>query len=107
MAHVDGLVAQAQLNFGGQLQQSQKVGNGGSLFADTFAQTFLGEVILVDKFLERECNLYCVEVLALDVLDESHFGELAVVGCANICRNRVEPGAFCSAITAFARYNLI
>ncbi|GFI67386.1 hypothetical protein IMSAG192_00914 [Muribaculaceae bacterium] len=85
MSHVDTLVAQAELHLSRKFQQSQEVGYRGTFFPDAFAESFLGQSVLVDELLECECDFNGVEVFALDILNERHLGELAVVGRAYIC----------------------
>ena len=106
-SHVDALVAQAELHFGREAEQAQEVGHSGAFLAHTFRQTLLCEVVLVDEFLEGQGYLYGVEVLALDVLDEGHLGELGLVGGADVSRHIGEtchPGC---AEASLAGYDLV
>ena len=107
MAHIHRFVAQSQLHLCREFEQSQKVGNGGALFTDSLAQSLLRELVLVDELAEGEGYFNGVEVFALNVFDERHFGDLAVVGCAHIRRHRFQPGEFGGAKPSFTRYNHI
>ncbi len=107
MTHVDALVAKSELHFGGQLEQAQEVGHGGAFLADALAEAFLCEVVLVDELAECKGYLNGVEVLALDILDQGHLGELAVVGRANIGRHRCQSGFYGGAVASFAGDYLI
>ena len=62
---------------------------------------------MVDEFAEGEGNFNGIEVLALNVFDERHLGEFAVVSGAHVSRHSVEPSHSGSAIASFARDNLI
>ncbi len=84
MAHVYPLVAQAELHLRGEFQQPEEVGDGGTFLADALRQPLLGQFILVDELSECQGYFYCVEVFALDVLDEGHLGQLGLVGGADI-----------------------
>ena len=107
MPHVEFFVAQAKLNLGWQIEQTQEVGNSSAFLADALAQSLLCEVILVDEFTEGEGNLNGVEVLALNILDESHLGELGVVSVAYIGWHAVELCDFCSTVASLSRNYLV
>ena len=107
MAHVQHLVPQSQLNLGGQFEQTQEVGNRCTVLADALAQAFLGQVVLVYEFAEGECDFNRVQVFSLDVLDQRHLGEFAVIDRADIGGNGVKASQLGSPETAFARYYLI
>ena len=107
MAHVDTLVAEAELDFGRKFEQAQEVGDGGTFFANSFAQAFLREGILVDELLESQGYFDGVEVFALNVLDESHFGQLGFVGRADIGGYGGKTGKFGGTISALSGYDLI
>ena len=65
------------------------------------------EVVLVDELAECECYFYGVEVFALNVLNKSHFGQLAVVGGAHIGWHGFESGELGGAVAALTRNDLI
>lgn len=48
VTHVEAFVAQSELDFRGKFEETKEVGHGGAFFADALAESFLGEVILVD-----------------------------------------------------------
>ena len=52
-------------------------------------------------------NFNGVEVFALNVLNECHFGQLAVVGGAHIGRHGFESGKFGGAVAALTRNDLV
>ena len=107
MPHVYTLVAQPELNLSGQTEQTEEIGYRGPLLAYTLAQTLLGEPILVYEFLESECYFYGIEILSLDILDESHLGKLSVVGRADIGRHSGESGHLRCTVAALTGYDLI
>jgi len=55
-----------------QLEQAQRVGDGGSFLADPDGERLLGVAVLVDESAVSLRLLDGVEVGALDVLDEGH-----------------------------------
>ena len=57
---------------------------------------------LVDEPLHAEGDLYGVEVLALDVLDEGHGMEVLVVHLADVGRQALQVGALCGPPAALA-----
>ena len=107
VAHVHGVVTQTQLHLGGQFEQAQEVGDCGALLADALAQALLRQVILIDEFAQGERDFDGVQVLALDVLDERHLGDLAVIGGAHIGGHRVQACQQGGTIASFTRDDLI
>ena len=74
MAHVNAFVAQSELYFCRQFQQAEEVGYGGAFFAYAFAEAFLRQLVLVDQFFECQGYFYGIQILSLNVLDQSHLG---------------------------------
>ena len=107
MPHVEPAVTQSELHLGRKLQQAQKIGNGGALFAYAVAEPLLCEIILLNKFFESKGNLNGVKVFALNVLNESHLGQLTVVGSAHIGGHSVKTRELSSTEAAFTRDNLV
>ena len=50
-----------------------------ALLADVLRGRSCVRSACLDKLLECQCNFNSVEILALDVLDERHFGKLRIV----------------------------
>lgn len=70
MPHIDTFVAQAELHFGRQTEQTEEVGYSRTFFAYALAQRFLCEAVLLYKLAESEGYFYGVKVFALNILDE-------------------------------------
>jgi len=107
MTHVNAAVAQTELHLCRQFEQTQEVGYRGAFLAYTRRQLLLCEPILVDEFFKRQRHLYGIQILALNVFDERHLCQLAVVCRTDICRHRCQSGFLGGAATAFARNYLI
>ena len=84
------------------LTQAHVVGDGRAFLADLFGQGVLREVALVDQALHAECDFDGVEVLTLDVLDQSHGMQVLVVHLAHIGGQGLQVGALRSPPAPFA-----
>ena len=90
MALVYLVVLQRHLHLGRQLQQAQVVGNGGAALAHTLCHLVLCHALTLQQMLVGQCNLNVVEILALDVLYESHLHHVLVGDGAYVGRNGAE-----------------
>ena len=78
------LVLQSHLYGSGQFEQTQIVGDGCPVLADTFAQAFLGQFVLVKQVLIGKCDFYRIQVFTLDVFNQRHFHHVLVVSSADV-----------------------
>jgi hypothetical protein len=74
VAHADLPGDQQIADIGRKIEQSQEVGDMASRLGDQFAELVLGMAMAVDQLLVALGLLDRVEVLALDILDQSDFG---------------------------------
>ena len=107
MSHVYLLVLQSHLDGGGQFEQAQVVGNGGTLLTNAFAEAFLRQSVLFQQMLVSEGYFYGVQVFALYVFDERHFHDVLVICSADIGRDACQSGKLRSTETTLAGDNLV
>ena len=87
VSHVDFFLLECHLYLCRQLEQSEIVGDGCSAFSYSFRNFFLGHAFILQEMLICQCNLYGVEVLALDVLYERHFHHVFIADGADVSRD--------------------
>ena len=71
-------------------------------FPDPFGQRVLGQATLVDQPLQAQGDLYGVEVLPLDVLDDGHFEQRLVVRFTDVGGDHGESGLLRGSPTPFS-----
>ena len=86
MSHIDFFLLECHLHLCRQLQESEIVGNGSTAFAHTLGNFFLGHSLVFQKMFVCKCNLYGVEVLALDILHERHLHHVFIADGADVGR---------------------
>lgn len=98
----DFFVPQVVLDFGGQFEEPEGVGDGGAAFANLLRGFVLSEIKLLDKLLQSGCFFDGIQVFALEVFDERQFHHFAVVRFANDGGDSFEACQLRGAPTAFA-----
>ena len=94
------------MEFGCELEQSQRVGDDSAALADFGGGGLLRELELLDELRVAEGFLDGVEVLALEVFDEREFHHRAVIGLADDDGNGLKTEELRGPPTALARDEL-
>src|SRR5258708_13358350 len=79
MSHREPAFSQQQLNIAREAQEADDVGNGCSILASAVGDFLMAEMHFTSQPLKSLSGLHWIEVLTLDVFDESDF-EHALVG---------------------------
>ncbi len=83
VAERDGAIGEQSSDSGGELEQSEEVGDGGAVFSDDFADLGMGEGEFVDESFVSFGFLQRVEVTPLQVFDECEGEERFIVDGAD------------------------
>src|SRR5215467_9978439 len=107
MAHREPPCPQILLEFVGQPQKAQRIGDRGAVTADPLSQLFLRPPELSQQAAIRLRLFDRVQVLAQEILDERKLEALGVRRLPNDRGNALEPRLSCCAPAAFPRNELI
>src|SRR5262245_15372345 len=72
MAHAQAVLSHQLLDFAGQFEEANQVGDGSSFFSRTLSDFLMAQVILRREAIEGVSDFDGREIFALDVLDQSH-----------------------------------
>ena len=92
VAHVDFLFLQGHLHLCRELQQAEVVGDGRAAFPHALRHLLLCHACLFEQVLIGQGYFDGVEVLALDVLHESHLHDVLVIDGTDVGRYGLQPG---------------
>ena len=92
MTHLNLLLFDAHLDLCRQFEQTQVVGYCGAFLAHALRHALLRQVVFVHQTLVCQRDLDGIQILTLDVLNESPFHHLLVLGGADICRDTLQTG---------------
>lgn len=96
------------LDFLWKFQQAEKIGDGRALFADAFGHLFLCELTFLNQAPVRDPDFNGVQMLALQVLDQSEFQHLLVrLHTDNVCRDACKPRLACGTDASLSGDKLI
>ena len=98
----EAFVAEVGLDFGGEFEEAEGIGDDGAAFADACGGFLLGQLELIDQLGKPLGFFDRVEVFALQVFDESQFERSAVIRLADEDGDLGEAGEASGAPAAFA-----
>ena len=90
-----------------KFEQTQIIGNSGTLLPHFFGQCVLRKAILFEQVLVSQGNLYGIEVLALYILHEGHLHHFLIIGSPDVCGHSFQSGHLAGSPAPFSGNNLI
>ena len=90
MPHRELPILQPQLYLRRELEETEVIGYRGALLPHACRQLLLRQPVGINQLAECEGNLYRIEILALDILDQRHLHHLVVIHGADVGGDRLQ-----------------